>query len=185
AERSTANAAEPERRPVGEQPVQFKSEFHAREPAQFDRTESERSHRTAAESVDANLRLLERMINWAGMSRSLLILVSAFPAAMFAQQAVDAPATPVGGYNLVHAVHSLDKTVPCYRDLLGLQLDGSEDPLARKPQPLDAYRSLLMATPGASWRSALFWIPGANFGLGLREFTGVERKAYRLNLQDP
>jgi len=120
------------------------------------------------------------------MHRNLYLFIPALPALMFAQQAPDAPATPVIGLgNLAHAVGSLDKTVPFYRDLLGLQVNGARDPLSQKPQPLDADMSRFTATQGASFRAATFRIPGANFGWELTEFTGAARKPDRFAIQDP
>ena len=92
--------------------------------------------------------------------------------------------TPVVGLgNLAHAVESLDKTVPFYRDVLGLPVNGN--PLAAKPQALDADMSRFTATQGASFRVATFRIPNASFGWELTEFTGTQRKADRFALQDP
>jgi catechol 2,3-dioxygenase-like lactoylglutathione lyase family enzyme len=119
------------------------------------------------------------------MSRRLFVLVAAFSSTMFAQQANDPPAPAIVLDNLAHAVKSLDKTVPFYRDVLGLPLSYTRDPLAQKPKPLDADMSRLTATQGASFRAAVFRIPGANFGWELTEFTGISRKAVRFEIQDP
>lgn len=111
------------------------------------------------------------------LTRSLLLL--ALPAMLFGQQ------TPVIGLgNLAHAVDSLNKTVPFYRDVLGLTPNGG-DPLAATPQALDADMSRFTATQGAKFRAATFRIPGANFGWELTEFTGGTRKADRFAIQDP
>lgn len=119
------------------------------------------------------------------MRRSLFSLLAVVPMMMFAQAPADAPATPVIGLgNLAHAVESLDRTVPFYRDVLGLTVNG-RDPLAQKPQPLDADLSRFTATQGASFRGATFRIPGANFGWELTEFTGLARKPERFAIQDP
>lgn len=77
------------------------------------------------------------------------LLLAAIPALIFAQQPADTPVIGLG--NLAHAVQSLDKTVPFYRDLLGLPVNGSGDPLNQKPQPLDADLSRFTATQGASF----------------------------------
>jgi len=107
-------------------------------------------------------------------------LLAVFPALLFGQQ----PTTPVIGLgNLAHAVDSLNRTVPFYRDLLGLTTNG--DPLAQPPQALDADMSRFTATQGAKFRAAVFRIPGANFGWELTEFTGTARKADRFAIQDP
>jgi catechol 2,3-dioxygenase-like lactoylglutathione lyase family enzyme len=86
--------------------------------------------------------------------------------------------------NLAHTTESLDKTVPFYRDVLGLPLNGSRDPLAQQPQKLDADMSKFTATKGMSFRAAAFRIPNAAFGFELTEFTGGPRKPVRPNLQD-
>ncbi|HEY4364573.1 MAG TPA: VOC family protein [Bryobacteraceae bacterium] len=85
--------------------------------------------------------------------------------------------------NLAHTTESLEKTVPFYRDVLGLNTNGA-DPLAQKPQKLDEDMSKFTATKGMSFRGATFRIPNANFGFELTEFTGGPRKPVRPNLQD-
>jgi catechol 2,3-dioxygenase-like lactoylglutathione lyase family enzyme len=87
--------------------------------------------------------------------------------------------------NLAHTTESLDKTVPFYRDVLGLPVNGTRDPLAAPPQKLDEDMSKFTATKGMSFRAATFRIPNAAFGFELTEFTGGPRKAVRPNLQDP
>jgi catechol 2,3-dioxygenase-like lactoylglutathione lyase family enzyme len=86
--------------------------------------------------------------------------------------------------NLAHTTESLDKTVPFYRDVLGLPLNGTRDPLAQQPQKLDGEMSKFTATQGMSFRAAAFRIPNAAFGFELTEFTGGPRKPVRPNLQD-
>ena len=86
--------------------------------------------------------------------------------------------------NLAHTAASLDKTVPFYRDALGLPLDGTRDPLAETPQKLDEAMSQFTATRGMSFRGAVFRIPNAAFGFELTEFSGGPRKPVRPNLQD-
>ncbi|MBZ5577679.1 MAG: VOC family protein [Acidobacteriia bacterium] len=94
-------------------------------------------------------------------------------------------ATPVVQLqNLAHTTESLDKTVPFYRDVLGLPLNGARDPLSQQPQTLDAEMSKFTATTGMSFRGATFRIPNATFGFELTEFTGGPRKTVRPNLQD-
>ncbi len=113
-----------------------------------------------------------------------VFLLAALPAAMWGQPS-GAGATPVIGLgNLAHAVEGLDKTVPFYRDVIGLPVSG-RDPLSQKPAPLDADLSRFTATQGASFRAASFRIPGASFGWELTEFTGTQRKAGRFEIQDP
>jgi len=93
--------------------------------------------------------------------------------------------TPVAQLqNLAHTTESLDKTVPFYRDVLGLPLNGTRDPLAQQPQKLDEDMSRFTATHGMSFRGATFRIPNAAFGFELTEFTSGPRKAVRPNLQD-
>jgi catechol 2,3-dioxygenase-like lactoylglutathione lyase family enzyme len=84
--------------------------------------------------------------------------------------------------NLAHTTESLEKTVPFYRDVLGLSMNGT---LAQQPQKLDEDMSKFTATKGMSFRGATFRIPNANFGFELTEFTGGSRKAVHLNIQDP
>jgi catechol 2,3-dioxygenase-like lactoylglutathione lyase family enzyme len=101
--------------------------------------------------------------------------------------AVFAPAqtTPVVQLqNLAHTTESLDKTVPFYRDVLGLPVNGTRDPLTAQPQKLDEDMSKFTATKGMSFRAATFRIPNAAFGFELTEFTGGPRKAVRPNIQD-
>jgi catechol 2,3-dioxygenase-like lactoylglutathione lyase family enzyme len=86
--------------------------------------------------------------------------------------------------NLAHTTESLDKTVPFYRDVLGLPVNGNGDPLAQKPQKLDADMSKFTGTNGMSFRGATFRVPNAGFGFELTEFTGGPRKPVRPNLQD-
>ena len=103
-----------------------------------------------------------------------LVALSAFP-----------QTTPVVRLqNLAHTTESLDKTVPFYRDVLGLSLNGTTDPLAQKPQKLDEDMSKFTGTKGMSFRAAAFRIPNAVFGFELTEFTGGPRKAVHPNLQD-
>lgn len=86
--------------------------------------------------------------------------------------------------NLAHAVESLDKTVPFYRDVIGLPVNGARDPLAAQPQMLNEDMSKFTATKGAKFRAATFRIPNAAFGFELTEFTGAPRKAVQPRLQD-
>jgi catechol 2,3-dioxygenase-like lactoylglutathione lyase family enzyme len=86
--------------------------------------------------------------------------------------------------NLAHTTQSLDKTVPFYRDALGLAVNGTHDPLAQQPQKLDEDMSRFTGTRGMSFRGATFRIPNAAFGFELTEFTGGRRKPVRPNIQD-
>jgi catechol 2,3-dioxygenase-like lactoylglutathione lyase family enzyme len=87
--------------------------------------------------------------------------------------------------NLAHTTESLEKTVPFYRDVLGLPVNGTRDPLAQQPQKLDEDMSKFTATKGMSFRAATFRIPNATFGFELTEFTGGPRRPVRPNIQDP
>ncbi|MBZ5635468.1 MAG: VOC family protein [Acidobacteriia bacterium] len=86
--------------------------------------------------------------------------------------------------NLAHTSESLEKTVPFYRDVLGLPVNGARDPLTQQPQKLDEDMSKFTATKGMSFRAATFRIPNAAFGFELTEFTGGSRKPVRPNIQD-
>ena len=70
--------------------------------------------------------------------------------------------------NLAHTTDSLDKTVPFYRDVLGLPVNGTRDPLAQQPQKLDDDMSKFTATKGMSFRAATFRIPNATFAFELK-----------------
>jgi hypothetical protein len=96
---------------------------------------------------------------------------------------LSAQTTPVIALqNLAHAVESLDKTVPFYRDVIGLPVNGARDPLAQQPQALDEDLSKFTATKGAKFRAATFRIPNASFGFELTEFTGAPRKSDKPNI---
>lgn len=86
--------------------------------------------------------------------------------------------------NFAHTTESLEKTVPFYRDVLGLPVNGARDPLKAKPQKLDDDMSKFTATKGMSFRGATFRIPNATFGFELTEFTGGPRSGVHPNLQD-
>ncbi len=112
-------------------------------------------------------------------------LLKLFAAADLFVQLAYPQATPVVQLqNLAHTTESLDKTVPFYRDVLGLPVNGTRDPLAQQPQKLDEDMSKFTATKGMSFRAASFRIPNAAFGFELTEFTGASRKTMRPNLQD-
>jgi len=107
------------------------------------------------------------------------LLASLLPAFAFSQ------ASPVVQLqNLAHTTESLEKTVPFYRDVLELPVNGAGDVLAQKPQKLDDDMSKFTGTKGMSFRAATFRIPNAPFGFELTEFTGGPRKTVRPNLQD-
>ena len=109
----------------------------------------------------------------------ILLAILALPVALHAQT------TPVIALqNLAHTVESLDKTVPFYRDVIGLPVNGARDPLAAQPQALDEDMSKFTATKGMKFRAATFRIPGAAFGFELTEFTGGPRKSGTPKIQD-
>jgi catechol 2,3-dioxygenase-like lactoylglutathione lyase family enzyme len=112
-------------------------------------------------------------------------LLKLLAAASFAAASAFAQTTPVIQLqNFAHTTESLDKTVPFYRDVLGLPVNGARDPLTAQPQKLDDDMSKFTATKGMSFRGATFRIPNATFGFELTEFTGGPRKAVHPNLQD-
>jgi catechol 2,3-dioxygenase-like lactoylglutathione lyase family enzyme len=105
-------------------------------------------------------------------------------ASLFAAVAFSQTTPVVRLQNLAHTAESLDKTVPFYRDVLGLPLNGARDPLTQQAQKLDEDMSKFTATRGMSFRGATFRIPNATFGFELTEFTGGLRKSVRPNIQD-
>jgi predicted enzyme related to lactoylglutathione lyase len=112
-------------------------------------------------------------------------LLQSSVAMMILPYSLSAQTTPVIQLqNLAHAVESLDKTVPFYRDVIGLPVNG-RDSLAAQPTALNEDMSKFTATTGAKFRSATFRVPNATFGFELTEFTGAPRKAVLPNLQDP
>jgi predicted enzyme related to lactoylglutathione lyase len=86
--------------------------------------------------------------------------------------------------NLAHTAESIEKTVPFYRDVIGLPFTNARDPLTQQPQTLNEDMSKFTATKGAKFRAAIFRIPNANFGFELTEFTGIPRKSVQPKLQD-
>ena len=88
--------------------------------------------------------------------------------------------------NLAHTVDSLEKTVPFYRDVLGLQIPvGRPDPTKATPSALNAEMSRFTGTQGAKFRAAVIPIPFAAFAMELTEFTGLPRKGAVARIQDP
>jgi predicted enzyme related to lactoylglutathione lyase len=118
-----------------------------------------------------------------GMPSKTLLTMSA-AASLFAGFASGQTTPVVQLQNLAHTTESLEKTVPFYRDVLGLPVNGARDPLAQQPQKLDDDMSMFTATKGMSFRGATFRIPNAAFGFELTEFTGGSRKPVRPNIQD-
>src|SRR6478609_8623285 len=104
------------------------------------------------------------------------LLALSLPALVIAQSS---PVTALG--NLAHTTDTLEKTVPFYRDLLGLQMNGT----LGQPQALNELMSNFTATKGMKFRAATFRIPNANFGFELTEFTGGPRKPGQPRIQDP
>jgi catechol 2,3-dioxygenase-like lactoylglutathione lyase family enzyme len=115
-------------------------------------------------------------------SKTLLTMSAA--ASLFAGFAWGQTTPVVQLQNLAHTTDHLEKTVPFYRDVLGLPVNGASDPLAQQPQKLDDDMSKFTATKGMSFRGATFRIPNAAFGFELTEFTGGPRKPVRPNIQD-
>jgi len=109
---------------------------------------------------------------------------AAFAASLLAVSAFSQTTPVVQLQNLAHTTGSLEKTVPFYRDVLGLPVNGTRDPLTQTPQKLDEEMSKFTATKGMSFRGATFRIPNASFGFELTEFTGGSRKPVRPSLQD-
>jgi Glyoxalase/Bleomycin resistance protein/Dioxygenase superfamily len=114
---------------------------------------------------------------------TLLLAALAMPALLNAQTNPETPVVRL--QNLAHAVESLDKTLPFYRDVIGLPVNGTRDPLAAQPQALNEDMSKFTGTTGAKFRAATFRVPNAAFGFELTEFTGVTRKTDQPKLQDP
>jgi catechol 2,3-dioxygenase-like lactoylglutathione lyase family enzyme len=113
------------------------------------------------------------------------ILLRAVISATLFEAFASAQTTPVIQLqNLAHTTESLEKTLPFYRDVLGLPLNGASDPLAQQPQKLDEDMSKFTATKGMSFRAATFRLPNAAFGFELTEFTGGARKQVRPNIPD-
>src|SRR5690348_17133156 len=112
------------------------------------------------------------------------LLSSSLAASLLAASAFAQTTPVVQLQNLAHTTESLEKTVPFYRDVLGLPVNGTRDPLAAQPQKLDDDMSRFTATKGMSFRGATFRIPNASFGFELTEFTGASRKAVHPNIQD-
>ena len=111
-------------------------------------------------------------------------MLRVFAAGLLAVSAYPQTTPVVQLQNLAHTTESLERTVPFYRDVLGLPVNGTRDPLAQQPQKLDEDMSKFTATKGMSFRGATFRIPNAGFGFELTEFTGGSRKPVRPNLQD-
>ena len=116
------------------------------------------------------------------MPPTLLKLLAATSLLTVSSMSQDTPVVRL--QNLAHTTESLNKTVPFYRDVLGLPLSGARDPLAQQPQKLDEDMSKFTATKGMSFRAVTFRIPNAAFGFELTEFSGGPRKPVRPNLQD-
>lgn len=86
----------------------------------------------------------------------------------------------VGIEHIIHSVADLDKAIPLYHDVLGLEY---RDPLRpRVPIPFLHNHS---DNTEAQFRVAIFKIPGADYGILLSEFTNVERTPVRANAWNP
>jgi hypothetical protein len=113
-----------------------------------------------------------------------LTLLRVSVAASLVAALASAQTTPVVQLqNLAHTTESLDRTVPFYRDVLGLPVNGARDPLTQPPQKLDEDMSKFTAK-AMSFRGATFRIPNAAFGFELTEFTGGSRRPVHPNIQD-
>lgn len=86
----------------------------------------------------------------------------------------------VGIEHIVHSVDDLDKSIPLYHDVLGLEY---RDPL-RPRAPIPFLRNHADNSE-AQFRVAIFKIPGADYGILLSEFTNVERTPVRAHAWDP
>ena len=90
---------------------------------------------------------------------------------------VPAPASAVE--HRIHAVGDLDRTFAFYRDVLRLPvLEPPADAGGRFPE-------MLAGTSGAVVRVASFELPGADAGLLLAEFDGIDRRPQRPRRTDP
>src|SRR6202050_331484 len=118
-----------------------------------------------------------------GMPPTTVLKIST--AASLVAACASAQTTPVVRLqNLAHTTESLEKTVPFYRDVLGLPVNGTRDPLAQQPQKLDEDMSKLTEPKGMSLRAVSFRIPNGAFGFEWTEFTGGPRKPVHPNIQD-
>src|SRR5262249_30700930 len=84
-----------------------------------------------------------------GYTAGMLSLLKVSAAASLVAVLAFSQSTPVVQLqNLAHTTQSLDKTLPFYRDVLGLPVNGTRDPLAQQPQKLDEDMSKFTATKG-------------------------------------
>ena len=97
----------------------------------------------AVVSIKSSLICIARLYTARMFSKNLaklLLTTLLFPLALFAQTPV------IALQNLAHTAENLEKTVPFYRDVLGLAVNGARDPLAQQPQILDEDMSKFTAT---------------------------------------
>jgi predicted enzyme related to lactoylglutathione lyase len=106
------------------------------------------------------------------LSAALAICMSLQPA--FGQSDV------VGSGNFSHIVTNLDKSIEFYRDVLGLELPGGEQPFGAKPEIMQ-----LGNTIGAQNRIAVLRVPGSTLGVELIEYKDIDRKPAHPRFQDP
>jgi catechol 2,3-dioxygenase-like lactoylglutathione lyase family enzyme len=118
------------------------------------------------------------MCGWA--LAACAVVSTSSPAAAQNAPAAATPGPVIGVRNVIHTVGDMDKTVAFYQEVFGLTLRA---PLG-KPSS-NAFVNTLTDTGTAMFRAATFDIPGANFGLELTEFTGIERKPGHHSMQDP
>jgi catechol 2,3-dioxygenase-like lactoylglutathione lyase family enzyme len=89
------------------------------------------------------------------------------------------PAVVVGMNNWIHAAADLDKTVPFYVDVFGVDKPAP-------PRPPNPAVPGLLNVPGAKLRVAILRFPGAPFGFELTNFgSDIELHPSRPNIWDP
>jgi catechol 2,3-dioxygenase-like lactoylglutathione lyase family enzyme len=100
----------------------------------------------------------------------------------------DAAGATVGVRAIVHSVEDLDTTVKFYREALGLVpvgADGKPVTAMAAARVMDDALSKLTDTHGATFRNALFNVPGATFLFELIELKDTPRQKAVPRLQDP
>jgi len=116
-------------------------------------------------------------------------VVPALSAGLVLAQTSPEPAGPaIGVRAIIHSVADLEKTVKFYREGLGMEpLGEGGKPVTAfpAPNPLNEALSRFTDTHGASFRNAMFRIPGAPLDLELTEFSGIALKHAVPHMQDP
>lgn len=109
------------------------------------------------------------------------------------------PASPTavtGIFNWIHSSADLDRGYAFYHDVFGLNLvnpvfgaiPGAPPPGTIRPRSeanADPIIGNLTNTGNARFRNVFMGLPGAEFGLELSEFNGIESRSVRPNLWDP